>query len=76
MQHYSRDYSGITRDLYWTNHLGPVMFVKNSSTRGVNGRVPKKKSNYPHFVDKGVEASSNVDIINFEKVDKPECEYY
>ena len=32
MQQYSRDYSGITRDLYWTDHFYPVMLVKNSST--------------------------------------------
>ena len=32
MQHYSRDYSSITRDLYGTDHFPPVMLVENSIT--------------------------------------------
>ena len=31
MQYYSGDYSDITKDLYWTDHLAPVMLVKNST---------------------------------------------
>ena len=31
MQHYSRDYSGITRDLYWTDHLARGPWDRNTS---------------------------------------------
>ena len=52
MQQYSRASSGITRNLYWTDHLMPVMLVKNSSTwdRYTSKEMDKPGVTKDHFI--------------------------